>query len=72
MLKASLFPAAGEHQVAFCLVAEETKPAGAVVGMALFFYNYSTWQAKPGLYLEDLCVPRPPSVSSVARWADSH
>ncbi|CAN8101746.1 unnamed protein product [Discula destructiva] len=26
------------------------------VGMALYFYNYSTWRAKPGIYLEDLYV----------------
>jgi GNAT superfamily N-acetyltransferase len=25
-------------------------------GFALFFYNYSTWQGKPGLFLEDLFV----------------
>ncbi|TWI55661.1 ribosomal protein S18 acetylase RimI-like enzyme [Pseudomonas duriflava] len=25
-------------------------------GFALFFHNYSTWLAKPGLYLEDLYV----------------
>jgi GNAT superfamily N-acetyltransferase len=25
-------------------------------GFALFFYNYSTWQGQPGLYLEDLFV----------------
>jgi len=24
--------------------------------MALFFYNYSTWQGRPGIYLEDLFV----------------
>jgi GNAT superfamily N-acetyltransferase len=30
----------------------EGKPAG----FALFFYNYSTWQGRPGLYLEDLFV----------------
>lgn len=29
---------------------------GAVVGFALFFHNYSTFLAKPGLYLEDLFV----------------
>ncbi|KAK4994397.1 Peroxygenase 1 [Elasticomyces elasticus] len=27
-----------------------------VVGMALYFHNYSTWRAKPGIYLEDLFV----------------
>ncbi|VTR96492.1 diamine acetyltransferase : Diamine acetyltransferase OS=Cystobacter violaceus Cb vi76 GN=Q664_09050 PE=4 SV=1: Acetyltransf_1 [Gemmata massiliana] len=30
--------------------------AGAVVGFALFFHNYSTFRAKPGIYLEDLFV----------------
>lgn len=35
------------------LIAEwEQRPAG----FALFFYNYSTWQGRPGLYLEDLFV----------------
>lgn len=29
---------------------------GQAVGMAIYFYNYSTWLAKPGLYLEDLYV----------------
>lgn len=24
--------------------------------MALYFYNYSTWRSKPGIYLEDLYV----------------
>ncbi|KEF59168.1 acetyltransferase [Exophiala aquamarina CBS 119918] len=27
-----------------------------VAGMALFFHNYSTWNAAPGIYLEDLFV----------------
>ncbi len=30
----------------------DNKPAG----FALFFYNYSTWQGRAGLYLEDLFV----------------
>jgi GNAT superfamily N-acetyltransferase len=29
---------------------------GAVAGFALWFFNYSTWQGRPGLYLEDLFV----------------
>jgi len=29
---------------------------GQAIGMAIYFYNYSTWLAKPGLYLEDLYV----------------
>ncbi len=36
-----------------CLIAEwDGEPAG----FALFFFNYSTWQGRPGLYLEDLFV----------------
>ncbi|KAH8155357.1 uncharacterized protein LAJ45_00367 [Morchella importuna] len=34
------------------LIFEGEKPAG----MALYFNNYSTWRAKPGIYLEDLFV----------------
>ncbi len=29
---------------------------GTVAGMALYFYNFSTFLMKPGLYLEDLFV----------------
>lgn len=29
---------------------------GASVGFALFFHNYSTFEGKPGIYLEDLYV----------------
>jgi GNAT superfamily N-acetyltransferase len=29
---------------------------GQPAGFALWFFNYSTWQGKPGLYLEDLFV----------------
>ena len=36
-----------------CVIAEwEGQPAG----FAFWFYNYSTWQGRPGLYLEDLFV----------------
>ncbi|KAL2020632.1 hypothetical protein VTK56DRAFT_8122 [Thermocarpiscus australiensis] len=31
-------------------------PAGVPAGIALYFYNYSTWRARPGIYLEDLYV----------------
>jgi GNAT superfamily N-acetyltransferase len=33
----------------------ETKE-GATAGFALFFHNFSTWEGKPGIYLEDLFV----------------
>jgi GNAT superfamily N-acetyltransferase len=29
---------------------------GRVVGLALWFFNFSTWTGKPGLYLEDFFV----------------
>ena len=29
---------------------------GEVVGMAIWFLNYSTWQGKHGIYLEDLYI----------------
>ena len=37
-----------------CILAKN--PEGETVGMALYFYNYSTWRARPGIYLEDLYV----------------
>ena len=43
----------GVRPVAECVVAEV---AGEVVAFALFFSNYSTFLARPGLYLEDLYV----------------
>ncbi len=43
----------GERPVVEAVVAEV---AGCVVGFALFFTNFSTFLAKPGLYLEDLYV----------------
>ncbi|KAF1836416.1 acetyltransferase [Decorospora gaudefroyi] len=33
-----------------------TDTDGTVAGMALYFYNYSTWTGVPGIYLEDLFV----------------
>jgi GNAT superfamily N-acetyltransferase len=43
----------GERPVAECLVGEVD---GEVVAFALFFTNFSTFLAQPGLYLEDLYV----------------
>ena len=44
----------GPRPVAEAVVAESAE--GAVVGFALFFTNFSTFLAQPGLYLEDLYV----------------
>jgi GNAT superfamily N-acetyltransferase len=49
-LSASLFC---EHPKAFCVIAEWN---GIPVGFALYFYNFSTFLGKPGIYLEDLFV----------------
>ena len=43
----------GENPRSFCEIAEyEGKP----VGFALWFYNYSTFRGRAGIYLEDLFV----------------
>lgn len=43
----------GERPMAEVLISEH---AGAPVGFALFFHNFSTFEGRPGLYLEDLFV----------------
>jgi GNAT superfamily N-acetyltransferase len=43
----------GSNPFYFCLIAEQNdQPAG----FALYFFNYSTWMGRPGLYLEDIFV----------------
>jgi len=49
-INSSLF---NDKPVAFCHIAEVD---GKIVGIALWFLNYSTWLGKPGIYLEDLFV----------------
>jgi GNAT superfamily N-acetyltransferase len=43
----------GEQRYAEVVLAERE---GQVAGFALFFHNFSTFLAKPGIYLEDLFV----------------
>jgi len=31
---------------------------GAVIGLCLFFYNFSSWRGEPGVYIQDLVVDR--------------
>lgn len=55
-LQRALFTGAdtpGGHPAAYCHVVEVD---GAVVAMALWFLNYSTWTGRHGIYLEDLYV----------------
>lgn len=49
-LESTLF---GERPAAEVLIARQD---GVAAGFALFFQNYSTFLAKPGIYLEDLYV----------------
>ena len=50
LLKENLF---GKNKLAYVVFAEYE---GALAGQALFFYNFSTFKGKPGIYLEDLYV----------------
>ncbi len=50
ILEESLFE---KNQVKVVLLEEEN---GECVGFALYFFNFSTWRGKAGLYLEDLYV----------------
>ena len=43
----------GENPRCFCDIAEH---AGQAVGFALWFYNYSTFRGRAGIYLEELFV----------------
>lgn len=59
----------GERPVAEARVAEVD---GAVVAFALFFTNFSTFLAKPGLYLEDLYVQPQHRAKGIGRALLSH
>ena len=52
-LRASLFPAHGHEPQAHCVIGSVD---GVPAGFALSFFTYSTFLARPGLYLEDLFV----------------
>jgi len=54
----------GERRYAETLIAEDD---GRPVGFALFFHNYSTFLAQPGIYLEDLFVKPEHRGSGVGR-----
>ena len=66
MLAGALF---GERPAAEAVIAER---AGEPVGFALFFHNFSTWQGRRGLYLEDLYVTPAARGAGVGRALLSH
>ncbi len=43
----------GPHPFFECLIADYD---GQPAGFALYFFNYSTWVGRPGIYVEDLFV----------------
>ena len=49
-LEAALF---GDSPKVFC---EMVEVEGAILGCAIWFLNFSTWQGKHGIYLEDLYI----------------
>ncbi|HTC97725.1 MAG TPA: GNAT family N-acetyltransferase [Bradyrhizobium sp.] len=49
-IAAALF---GEHPLLFCEIAEWN---GEGVGFAVWFFNFSTFSGRPGIFLEDLFV----------------
>ena len=53
LLRASLFPGSGGAPAAHCVIGSVD---GTPAGFALYFFNYSTFLGRPGLYLEDLFV----------------
>ena len=57
-LRSTLFghPPAGGEPVAPAAHVVIAEVGGQPAGFALYFFNYSTFLAKPGLYLEDLFV----------------
>lgn len=57
LLEANLFGRGDQPAVATCVIGELD---GVPQGFALYFFNFSTWLGRSGLYLEDLFV-RPPA-----------
>jgi GNAT superfamily N-acetyltransferase len=43
----------GPNPFYFCLIADHD---GQPAGFAFYFFNYSTWVGRPGIYLEDIFV----------------
>ncbi|KAJ2925424.1 hypothetical protein H1R20_g11694, partial [Candolleomyces eurysporus] len=54
LLRKNLFESPYAH--ALIAFSGSADAPGEAVGLALYFFNYSTWTGRPGLYLEDLYV----------------
>lgn len=66
MIRDALF---GAPPAAYALIAEEGE---LQAGYALYFFNYSTWLGRPGLYLEELYVTPSARGSGIGRTLLSH
>lgn len=53
LLERNIFGAPSAAPVASCVIGEID---GRAEGFALYFFNFSTWLGRPGLYMEDLFV----------------
>ncbi|EMD34844.1 hypothetical protein CERSUDRAFT_67241 [Gelatoporia subvermispora B] len=54
LLRKNLFETPFAH--ALLAFSDSREQPGKPIGLALYFFNYSTWTGRPGLYLEDLFV----------------
>lgn len=54
LLKRNLFEL--HHAHALLAFAGTSAEPGEALGLALYYFNFSTWTGKPGIYLEDLFV----------------
>ncbi|UZJ54124.1 hypothetical protein CBS101457_003444 [Exobasidium rhododendri] len=52
LMKKNLF----EKEYAHALVCEDVNQGNKAIGMALYYFSFSTWTCKPSLFLEDLYV----------------
>nr|GAT59205.1 predicted protein [Mycena chlorophos] len=56
LLRKNLFETPYAHALLAFPDSEGTSGPTPAVGLALYFFNFSTWTGRPGLYLEDLYV----------------
>ncbi|KLO14109.1 acyl-CoA N-acyltransferase [Schizopora paradoxa] len=56
LLRQNLFKTPFAHALLAFQVTPDRSTSSPAVGLALYFFNFSTWTGRPGLYLEDLFV----------------
>jgi len=53
-LRRNLFETPYAHALLAVTGPPESVPSGEAIGLALYFFNYSTWTGRPGLYVSHL------------------